>query len=107
MPTKGSQAECQTVLCLKWGDRYGPEYVNRLASAVRRHTRTPVTIVCFTDDATGIDPAVEIYPIPEIDLPAAEMVTGWRKICLFRADLPIHGLGLFVRAFGREHTARC
>ncbi|MEO5917659.1 MAG: glycosyl transferase [Luteolibacter sp.] len=84
------------IVTLKWGDRYGPEYVNRLASAVRRHTRTPVTIVCFTDDGTGIDPSVEIFPIPEIDLPAADKVTGWRKICLFRPDLPIDGLGLFV-----------
>ncbi len=84
------------IVTLKWGNRYGPEYVNRLASAVRRHTKEPVTVVCFTDDGSGIDPAVEIYPIPEIDLPAAEKVTGWRKLCLFRPDLPIEGLGLFV-----------
>lgn len=86
----------RTIVTLKWGDRYGSEYVNRLASAVRRHTKTPVRIVCFTDDGGGIDPVVEIFPIPEIDLPAAEKVTGWRKICLFRPDLPIEGLGLFV-----------
>lgn len=84
------------IITLKWGNRYGSEYVNRLASAVYRHTKTPVTIVCFTDDATGIDPAVTIFPIPEIDLPAAEMITGWRKLCLFRPDLPINGLGLFI-----------
>jgi hypothetical protein len=84
------------IVTLKWGNRYGPEYVNRLASAVRRHTKEPVTVVCFTDDGSGIDPSVEIHPIPEIDLPAAEKVTGWRKLCLFRPDLPIEGLGLFV-----------
>jgi hypothetical protein len=84
------------IVTLKWGNRYGSEYVNRLASAVRRHTKAPVTIVCFTDDAKGIDPTVEIFPIPEIDLPVAEMITGWRKICLFRPDLPIEGFGLFV-----------
>ena len=84
------------IVTLKWGNRYGSEYVNRLASAVRRHTKEPVTVMCFTDDASGIDPSVEIHPIPEIDLPPAEMVTGWRKLCLFRPDLPIDGLGLFV-----------
>ena len=84
------------IVTLKWGDRYGSEYVNRLASAVRRHTKSPVTVMCFTDEATGIDPSVEIHPIPEIDLPAKDKVTGWRKICLFRPDLPIEGLGLFV-----------
>lgn len=84
------------IVTLKWGNRYGPEYVNRLASAVRRHTKQPVTVMCFTDDGAGIDASVEIHPIPEIDLPAAEKVTGWRKLCLFRPDLPIEGLGLFV-----------
>lgn len=84
------------IVTLKWGDRYGPEYVNRLASAVRRHTKSPVTVMCFTDDATGIDASVEIHPIPEIELPAEEKVTGWRKLCLFRPDLPIEGLGLFI-----------
>ncbi len=84
------------IITLKWGDRYGPEYVNRLASAVRRNTSNPVNIVCFTDDSEGIDPSVEIYPIPEIDLPPSEMITGWRKLCLFRNDLPIEGLALFL-----------
>lgn len=84
------------IITLKWGDRYGSEYVNRLASAVRRDTKTPVSIICFTDDADGIDPTVEIFPIPEIDLPPAEMVTGWRKVCLFQPDLPIDGIGLFI-----------
>lgn len=86
----------QHIITLKWGNRYGPHYVNRLASAVRRHTKTPVSIVCFTDDRAGIDPSVIIYQIPEIDLPPAEMVTGWRKLCLFRNDLPIEGLALFL-----------
>lgn len=84
------------IITLKWGDRYGADYVNRLASSVRRHTTGPVSVVCFTDDARGIDPQVEVHPIPEIDLPADAMVTGWRKLCLFRADLPIEGLGLFL-----------
>ncbi len=84
------------IITLKWGNRYGPEFVNRLSAAVDRHTQEPVTVVCFTDDATGIDPSVVIHPIPEIDLPAADKVTGWRKICLFRPDLPIDGIGLFV-----------
>lgn len=75
---------------------YGPEYVNRLAAAVRRHTHEPVTVVCFTDDAAGLDESVRLYPIPEIDLPEGPMVTGWRKLCLFRPDLPIKGSCLFL-----------
>ena len=25
------------ILCMKWGTKYGPEYVNRLYAMVRRH----------------------------------------------------------------------
>ena len=84
------------IITLKWGNRYGAEYVNRLASAVRRNISRPVSIVCFTDDGNGIDPEVTVYPIPEIDLPTKSAVTGWRKLCLFSRDLPIDGLGLFL-----------
>jgi hypothetical protein len=86
----------RNIITLKWGNRYGSDFVNRLASAVRRNTKHPVKIVCFTDDAEGIDPSVEIHPIPEIDLPPNAFVTGWRKLCLFRNDLPIEGVGLFL-----------
>jgi hypothetical protein len=84
------------IITLKWGTRYGPEYINRLASSARRHCKAPVSVVCFTDDTTGIDPSITVHPIPKIDLPPAEMVTGWRKLCLFRNDLPIEGLALFL-----------
>jgi hypothetical protein len=84
------------IITLKWGNRYGAEYVNRLSAAVRRHTIAPVQIVCFTDDPSGIEETVTVFPIPEIDLPPNAMVTGWRKLCLFRPDLPIDGYGLFL-----------
>jgi hypothetical protein len=86
----------RNVVTLKWGKLYGPDYVNRLASSVRRHTTGAVNIVCFTDDPSGIDPSVQIFPIPHIDLPPGPMVTGWRKLCLFRPDLPIKGECLFL-----------
>lgn len=89
-------SETHHIITLKWGDRYGPEYVNRLAASARRNSSLPVVIHCFTDDAAGIDPSVRIHPIPEIDLPPDAMVCGWRKLCLFRNDLPIEGLGLFL-----------
>ncbi len=84
------------IITLKWGNRYGSDYVNRLASSIRRNTTQPVSVVCFTDDPTGIDPSVSVFPIPEIDLPPAVKITPWRKLCLFHPDLPIEGLGLFL-----------
>lgn len=84
------------IITLKWGDRYGPEFVNRIAHSARRHTQMPLNIVCFTDDARGIDPSVEIHPLPEIDLPPSVRYTPWRKLSLFRPDSPLEGLGLFL-----------
>ena len=40
----------QTVICLKWGTRYGPEYVNRLYSMVKRHTERDLRFICITDE---------------------------------------------------------
>ncbi|RYD49773.1 MAG: glycosyl transferase [Verrucomicrobiaceae bacterium] len=84
------------IITLKWGTRYGPHFVNKLRNSVSRHLSLPHRFICFTDDPTGLDAGIEAFPIPEINLPPAEHVTGWRKLCLFRTDLPVEGLGLFL-----------
>lgn len=53
------------VLCLKWGNRYGPHYVNILHRAVRRHLRRPFLFHCCTERPEGIDPEVRIIPFPK------------------------------------------
>lgn len=44
---------------IKYGSKYGPEYVNRLAAGLHRHhnkeNTPPFRIVCCTDDASGVD----------------------------------------------------
>ncbi|MEL6423796.1 MAG: hypothetical protein AAFQ42_15330, partial [Pseudomonadota bacterium] len=78
----------QTVVCMKWGTRYPSDYVNRLWSMIDRHTARPTRLVCYTDDAQGIDPSVTTAPIPEINIPERVATTGWRKIAIWRDDLP-------------------
>jgi hypothetical protein len=78
----------QTIVCMRWGQRYGVDYVNRLWSMIRRHTRRPTRLVCYTDDVDGLDPAVESYALPEIRLPERLAMLPWRKISLWRPDLP-------------------
>lgn len=77
----------QTVICMKWGTRYGPEFVNRMWAAIQRCTTRPTRLVCLTDDETGINPAVHCYPIPDIDLPPDLINTPWRKLVLWRDPL--------------------
>ncbi|MEL6364761.1 MAG: hypothetical protein AAFR11_07980 [Pseudomonadota bacterium] len=79
--------DMKTVACMKWGTRYGPEYVNRLHAAVARYTTGDVRFVCFTDDPSGLVASVEPLPLPEIDLPERVRWLPWRKISLWRQEL--------------------
>lgn len=72
---------------MKWGTRYGPEFVNRMWAAVQRNTARPTRLVCLTDDVTGIDPDVQCHSIPEINLSADLINTPWRKLTLWQTPL--------------------
>jgi hypothetical protein len=81
------------VVCMKWGRRYGPDYVNRLyAGVVRGMGGELFRMVCMTDDAAGVRPEVECVPLPDFpDEPKALAMTPWRKLSLWQPRLG-HGL---------------
>lgn len=86
-----------TVVCMKWGTMYGPEYVNRLCRGVARHLTFPHRFVCFTDDTSGLDAGVEVRPIPVVHLSSGQQDMRWRKLGLFAAPLAdIEGPTLFL-----------
>jgi len=79
------------VVCLKYGNKYSADYVNKLYNMVKRNLTLDHEFVCFTEDATGIDPAIRIEPIPLIS-----GVTGWwYKPMFFNPKLPLRGTLLF------------
>jgi hypothetical protein len=82
--------ERRVVLCMKWGTKYGPEYVNRLYAMVRRHLRGEFQFVCLTDRSVGVRDEVQCLPIPPLALPEGIPERGWTKLTTFSADL--HGL---------------
>jgi hypothetical protein len=86
----------RVVLCMKWGTKYGPEYVNRLYGMVARNLRGPFRFVCLTDNSMGVRPEVECMPLPSLDLaPGADR--GWPKLTTFKADLQgLRGTALFL-----------
>ncbi|KGJ15560.1 hypothetical protein [Paracoccus sanguinis] len=84
------------ILCMKWGTLYGARDVNALARGVARHLARPHRIICFTDDATGLDPGIEARPLPALDLPPGSGDTRWRKLALFNPDLGLTGTALFL-----------
>jgi hypothetical protein len=80
------------VICMKYGTVYPPACVNVLFNAVKSSLTGDFRFICLTDDGVGIDPEVEILPIPEVGLTPAEWFIGgvWPKIGLF--DAHFHGL---------------
>ena len=77
----------RVILCMKWGTKYGPEYVNRLYAMVRRNLTGDFRFVCLTDDGSGIRSEVECFPIPDLKLPDGLPERGWKKLTTFEADL--------------------
>jgi hypothetical protein len=76
------------IVCMKWGDRYGPDYVNRLHSMCARHMRAGFDFVCMTDDPSGLAPGIDARPLPPFEgVPLEHTITGWRKLSLWRDDL--------------------
>jgi hypothetical protein len=95
--TTPSTAAPVNVICMKWGRLYGPEYVNHLHAGVRRHLSLPHRFVCFTDDASGLHPDIEVFPVPALGLPAGHGDTRWQKLAVFRRELAdLSGTTLFL-----------
>ncbi len=65
------------VICVRWGEKYGPEYVERLERAVNRHFRVPHEFVVVRDN-------------PPSDLPGC-----WQKVGLFKPGA-FPGLNLYL-----------
>jgi hypothetical protein len=87
------------ILCMKWGTKYGPDYVNRLYAMARRHLSGDFNFVCLTDDAQGIRPEVQCLPIPTLNLhlKPGEKDHAWKKLTTFEADLHgLRGTALFI-----------
>lgn len=78
------------IVCLKWGQLYGPEYVNILHRMVARHVSLPFRFICLTDNGEGLDQGIEVWPLPEFEEPPweyARVCSAWRKLALFRPGL--------------------
>ncbi len=93
--------ENRYVICMKWGTKYGAEYVNRLYNMVSRHLSLPFQMVCLTDNPEGIDSNVKCYPIPELQFPQSVPTNlperGWKKLTTFKPELyDLKGIALFL-----------
>ena len=99
-----------TIVCIKWGTLFGPEYVNRLYSGVRRNMSRPVRFICMTEDTRGFHPDIEMLDLPvepflgpmNDALAVANRQGAMRKVSLFKPGLipnlegPVLGFDLDV-----------
>ncbi|MCH2155214.1 MAG: glycosyl transferase [Opitutales bacterium] len=82
---------------MKWGTKYGPDYVERLHRAVCKHLTGPFRFICFTDDAVGLPDGVENFPIPPLSLDPNAPERGWKKLTVLSDPLEdITGQVLFL-----------
>jgi hypothetical protein len=85
------------IFCMKWGTLYGPEYVNRLYSMVRRNLTYEFKMVCFTDNQEGITAEVQCFPIPAMELPGGLPERMWKKLATLKEELyGLQGTALFL-----------
>jgi hypothetical protein len=70
------------IICLKWGEKYGPEYVNNLYSGVKRNLSLPFRFFCFTDDPSGIRSEVNVRPLLDNELRG-----WWGKVAFFKSPM--------------------
>ncbi|CUH38489.1 hypothetical protein JSE7799_01422 [Jannaschia seosinensis] len=86
------------IVCMRWGKKYGPEYVNRLYGMIARNITPPFKLFCLTDDASGVRPEVDCRPMADLGFEMPKLRRGiWHKSRLWMVELSgIEGVVLFV-----------
>lgn len=85
------------LVCVKWGSKYGPEYVNTLYSMAKRNVSLPHRFVCFTENTQGLDPKIETKPLPSLPITNPTNQGWWFKLALFQNPLyDLSGKTLYV-----------
>ena len=65
------------MVCVKYGTKYGADYVNKLYWGIKKHLTIPHTFSCFTDDATGLDSNILVKPLKN------KWQGWWSKVHIF------------------------
>lgn len=78
------------VLCVRFGNRYGVQYVEKLRNMVERHLSIPYEFVCLTDDNRPIRGVRSI-----VQKNAGYQKGWWHKVHMFDPSLDISGRILY------------
>lgn len=75
-----------TVLCVRFGTKYGRDYVEKLRNMVSRNITVPYEFVCLTDDRHPIDGVRSI-----VQSMSNYKKIWWHKVHMFDPNLPLSG----------------
>lgn len=86
------------IICINWGTKYGPQFINRLYAMVERNITPPFTFTCFTDNRANIRPEVLCEDLPELNVQMPINTRGiWPKARLWSKTLgSLKGAVLFL-----------
>ena len=68
------------ISCVKWGDKFSHEHVNRLYRMCKKNMREEFIFACYTENPESIDKGIKIIPL---DL-SYDLENWWWKLCLFQ-----------------------
>ncbi len=86
------------IICINWGTKYGPLYINRLYGMVERNITPPFRFVCFCDNSDNVREEVECHPLPGLSFELPITRKGiWPKSQLWNEKLAdLQGPVLFI-----------
>jgi hypothetical protein len=79
------------VICVKWGNKFSADYVNRLSAMVSKNLTLPYKFFCLTEDSSGLNSNIKALPLSRPDLEYC-----WNKLLVFEKDLPLDGKVIFL-----------
>ena len=68
------------IVCLKWGDKFSHEHVNRLYKMVCKNYKDDFTFICYTENSSHINKNIEIRNLDLSD----DLEKWWWKLTLFK-----------------------
>ena len=75
----GIQASIMNIICVKWGDKYSPEFVNKLFAMVSKNScGQNFDFYCYTDNSEGLHAKIKKIKIE------SDLMGYWPKIELFK-----------------------
>lgn len=79
-------------ITMKWGKKYGPEYVNRLYNCIKRTYSDRFKFYCVTDDTTGLDKRINTLTFEDVGYYESSKCFTIQKMFLFKKGiLPFGG----------------